>query len=413
MSSFCKTSNRLFNWYYVILFAAYFVFVFSPDMRVGVVASVVTLAVFLLGMPYRVGPKDWAVSLLFVWAAVSMIPALLGEAASFSVISSKFMSAYFPIAFYYMSKKFLLRPCRKDFFHYFMIAAVFCFAVGLWWYVTEPDYYITHLQRTVANFTEVEYHKDLRFSSFLGSIGIGMVSVIGMIVSLTRFIQTKRRNHILGVIIMAVMCILSMQRSAYILFAFFFVLILAINKRIKGKVLVIFLALLVLLVILAVFFSFVYPELFDQIFSRVLDINFESMFLSRTDQWAQLPGLGIGLITGRGVGSFTQGSNSAVNINDGAFFNIIGEIGIIGFLLFAAAVVSMISIYLKNRRKTYTHRICFLIVLAFLLNAIGSNGLLYMDMSPLFWISMGCLSLKERKRYEISGALLAPVSSDS
>ena len=187
---------------------------------------------------------------------------------------------------------------------------------------------------------------------------------------------------------MIAMGVLSMQRSAYIMLAIFVAWIILFNTR-RSPV-TSFAVIGFALVFVSISFVFLPTvDVFQQIVGRVEKINVFAMISSRvTGQWSSLFDKSfIAILFGDGVGSHSQGSMQA--FNDGAFVNIISEIGLVGLFLFFTIIVKCCFFYW--RRKVRLCPIPFMISIAFLLNGVGSNGILYMDLAPVFWFSLGLL----------------------
>ena len=383
---------RFFNFvakgYYIFLFAFYTLFVFVPQMRIGVVASILSFVAFLTIKPSK-NSNNSLFSIFFAWCIIAIFIGLVSD-VKFEIIASKTMSFIFPMFFFFIGLN-SSNVKEKNFYHYFMIALIYCFLIGIFWYIREPDYYVSFLERTIAGFYVSTYHNDNRFCSFLGSIGIGLMSVCGIVLFLYAYLKTKKMRFLIGFILMLIMCILSMQRSAYIMAVIFIILVLLFSNISKKRKIIFSIVALFIVVIGTAFLPMTSSSLLSKVGGRIDAINIESLF-SRSRQWVRpFNTLGLGVIFGGGIGSFTRGS--LVEVNDGLYFNLIGEIGFIGLFLFAALIIWSFKKYFTNKKNGIMF-VGFLIVLVFLINGIGSNGLLYMEQAPLFWFSLGLINSK-------------------
>lgn len=376
--------ERFYEKHYLLMHLGYLLFVFFPQARIGIFSTLLT-ALYLLGLKINLSKKS-SVFLIFVmfWSMFSIVFLQSGN-QTLSIVFTKFASAIFPMIFFFVGQE-SDKLGRSAFFRYLQYSLYLCFFIGLYWYFSEPTYFLDYMKRTDAGFLYTTYLMNKRFWSYTGSISAGLLSVCGIIYFLCQYYETKHFHYIFGFLCMLVMSALSMQRSSYILTAFFVLNIIVRHQKYSIKSTLQIILILLFLAGSVYFLPLENSNLLYQIKTRFSHINIISMF-NRSETWMQLSHLGIGILTGSGLGSYTQGA--VYTINDGAYFNIIGEIGLIGFTLWLLVIFISLQSYYKSRRENLIEE---LIVAAFLLNAIGSNTILYMDMAPLFWYSLGCLS---------------------
>lgn len=397
-NSVCRCSNKRMRYffvekYYLILCILYAIFVFVPQMRIGIIITFLSAFAFL--SVKKCNTRSNIPFFVFIlWCLLSLLISIINS-VSFTVAFSKFFNMVFPMFFFFLGKS-RKTDLRKEFYKYFLIGAVFCFLIGLYWYILEPDYYMAFLERTIAGFHPSTYHLDRRFCSFFGSIGIGVISVCAMALFLDLFLKKRSKVYLLGYLSMAVMCGLCMQRSAYILAVVVTILILFFGKsslREKRRLGFILLFSIVAALVALIFIS--NGALFDTLINRIKEISIDQLIGSRSYQWIRpIQVLGEQIIIGGGIGSFTYGSE--VTVNDGLYFNLMGEIGIVGLILFIILVSSSFVSYFKQA-KSKRIIVALVIVVVFLLNGVGSNGLLYMEIAPLFWFSLGAMNLTNKE----------------
>lgn len=387
-----KKGNLLYylcNNYYIILIIGYIFSVFLTGFRVGIFLTIYTMIMFILFLPnLKISKSVIPVYLLLIWSMLSIIISLKNE-TNLSIIFQKYAAAILPILFYLFSINAKNDKCKDRFYNSFGIALMITFLLGLYWYIALPSYYVSYMEEIGYSFYLESYLSNRRFVSLFGSIGVGLFSVCGEILFLNLYFDKNKNIYLIGCFCMIIMGLLTMQRSAYIFLILFFIIIILKQKgrNRKKAIKLLFLFIAAFIMITLIFLS-TNSDILKQIFDRIDNINIESLFGTRINQWQQIENLNaLELLIGKGIGYFTNGSEG-VNINDGAYFNILGEMGIIGFCLYFYVIISAINRCITSHNNRYKST-QLLIVFAFLMNAIGSNGLLYMPLASIFWYALG------------------------
>ena len=387
-----KYIDQLYKYFYVILFLGYIIFVKIPEFRIGVVCTVLMLLIGVKFFRKHVSKMGATVFLIMLWTMLSIL-FVDPLKTPYSVICREFTNVVFPMFFFFAGEKYVKKDGQKDFYDLLVVAILICFFCGVFWYVSEPEYYLIYLQRIGYTTSWETYHLDHRFCSFLGSIGIGLLGNCGLIISLSRWCTEHRKKHLLETICMYIMIILSMQRSAYVMMILFTIWILIKNKVFKDGFWVMMVMIVFLGTLLSVVMGYkiVGPNI-SQIGERILRINVVDLFIPRLKIWRPVFEVGARLIIGLGIGSC--GIGGEIPVTDGAVIKILGETGFIGILLWSVVIVFVLRRMLLLKRCNKNITIPLLIMLAYGINSIGSNCIVFMEMAPIFWFAIGSVSSK-------------------
>ena len=388
-----KLDEILFNNYYIIIFVVYFCSVFNSTIRPGVIAAIIMFIFIVNIFPIKINTANLMVIMYFLYSILNLIPYIF-TGYDIEIFITKFSNSILPVIFYFLGEKYV--NSKYKLYNRLLIAFLFCFIIGLYWYFKLPEYYIRYLDKTIAGFHIISYLNDRRFSSFLGSIGIGSISTISIIISLALFHQKLKYRYILLFLISIFVSIMSMQRASYLLTIFSIISLELVYRKYKNNKYI--LIIIVLIIFIMTIFIITNENIaidIIQIRKRFDNIGFNAIS-ERIYQWKKINEIGISLIWGKGIGSMSYNARKYTNliINDGAFFNIIGEIGIFGFIIFIIAI--SLSLYQKNFKYSKIVMIEYTTIIVLLLSSVGSNTILYQEIAPIFWMFLGRInSLKK------------------
>ena len=383
--------------YFLLVYTFYFLYVFYPSYsRPGVIASF-----FLLYLIYSIFPLklDFLGSLVLIYFIMTVISIFVTYSNGFpvSVGLSEFSNSSLPIVFFFVGQK---KDFDRDRFYVnYLYAAFLCFLIGMYWYVTLPPYYIAYLQRTMGSFSLQGYLLNRRFASYLSSVLIGMISSICVLLSGHYYIKRSKLKYLIMLYLSFVISILSMQRASYLMSGVALIMLLSTRERKKTKR---YLAIIVPLI----FSTVILLRTIDISYLQIIFTRFQEFgdaIGERSGQWRVLGRIGFAIFLGRGLGSMSHKALgfSDMLINDGGFFKLIGELGLVGFALFVSIVIGTVVRFLisKERQRYFIEP---RILLLFFIQSLGSNSFFFQALAPLFWLSIGILSTSGISRSKVS-----------
>lgn len=294
----------------------------------------------------------------------------------------------------------------RSFYDKFLIACTICMVIGLFLYVSAPQWYVNRRVEIVnnawfntTNYGENSVMQTLRFSSYLiDSYETDMYTMIALSIALFSYYAGIGKRGAIGiafVLINFVAAILTQQRVAmaaasamllfYVVWGFF--------KKGSLKSSRLILVVIVSVSIAGVFIFTRYGDRVEQITELLNDrsenMSASSAFSERTNQFENvmknwtMPIFG----HGAGAGGAVAGAQGLPHVNDGGWVEFLYEYGIMGTLIFLLFITSTLKRGLKHMRYYLTE----LGIIAFVLVAmLGSNTLTlgYMIIFP-FWYSIG------------------------
>ncbi len=378
--------NFLLGNYYYIIFSAYILSAVSNVFRVGIIASVIIIAILMLGIIRKSYIKVnnitiWGMCFLF-WILFSFFW-FQNFGLSNSVFIMALSNSMLPIIF-----TFLPYDNHNYFWRQFLNAYTIQGLIGLILLATRPNWYV--------RFCLLRGYDYRRLSAFVGSTIIGSMGAIALVVVIKLLIDSRGREGKKRFVFVLLFTFASMQRSAWFVAAVTMLIghYLIFIKYRTLKLRYFFLEVLV------VTFGFVIFR--DQIVSLVKEwISAHKyvagsnmvleMFSSRVYTW-KYGFEHTNLIIGSGFGSWGHKASYAGNkyaINDGSWANIICELGIVGLITFSLMIFFSIRKAWKNKGKLYLPLAVFLIMSA---QAIGSNVFEMQLLLPILYISVGQVS---------------------
>lgn len=296
-------------------------------------------------------------------------------------------------------------------FAYFCTIALF---IGLLLYVSTPGWFV---QRSIEAFESRPFNDSIsentllstmRFSGFFRDVyEADMYAMVALSISLFMFLNNSKSKDewwaFLMVLVNLVAAILTQQRVAMAssVFAFLFYIMYCNirGKHRKSRMMIIFTSLLIVGLVSIVVIKA--GDRMDQL-SLLLEGRLENMSITeamgeRSNQHVAILQHWTMPIFGKGAGS---GSTAAAyyglpHINDGGYFQVLYEFGIVGFAIFIIIMTRTVFRAAKKMRFYLTE----LVIVCFVLVAmLGSNTLTigYMLIVP-FWYSIGRIWNKEHR----------------
>ena len=389
MISFLTKKNNLgiltIENYYYFIFAVYFASMFYNGLRVGYIAAFLMLCLAVINrFQYPTFwtnfSYDFLIPVLYIfWCGFSV--AWFGySGVGYESYAQAVANSLVPMLFIFVHS-----ADYDKFWQRMLIAYVLAGIIGTYLLFFQPSWY--------QYFCLLRGFDYRRLSFAYGSIIMGNMGAVAVLVALRMIIRSNGRKGFFLYLLACLFSFLSMQRSAWIVVAltlvfahyFFFWKLKMVGLR--------FLAFEIIGLVV------VFIVLQDQIMSITNSwvdvhelhyrgsITVQSTISERSYQWER--GMASSnLITGSGFGS--RGHKAAASgfanyVADGNWVLILCESGIIGLVMFAYISVNAL------RKGFLNFRALFLpvgVVLTFMFQSIGSNVLEQQLIAPLFWLSI-------------------------
>lgn len=383
------------NYYYIVLIMAYFFCVFYAIRPAVIMFAYNFVLIFFRIFPFKRSKnvRISSVGVYTLWCCLSVIMFLLnGMPLSIFITSLVYMGT--PIVCYYTTNN--PRVDCEIFFTNFLLAVAVNDLFGTICFYLKPDFYVSFITRTSETASaQLLHHAGVgRLVTLFGSIETGSLSAMGIIVALGLIIRYKSKNKIaiISLIMCAVSLILSQQRGPMftIVFVMLFLIFYSVKERlVKPRVIII---MVVISIIVMYYLSINNPTVFMWIIDRML--NPTNAITERTNyqfdviynhynifQWA----------FGNGIGScemFARGYTRNGLILDAMYLNILGEVGIIGLLIYVFIIIESTRLFFKNVKNRF---IPFFIVFQVCFVGLGTTLIYYPQIIPVFWFSLGVL----------------------
>lgn len=366
------------------------------DIRNGVI---VALFIFLFACIMLIkdkfiinisGKTDIAIIYFVIYnSALAIISYFRGY--SISLIFSEAANTLVPIMLYFIAIKFDENQARK-FEIIILLSGIVVLITGVYYNIGLNDpYYLKFISENNPNFSLHGFMIYPRLNSFFGSVVCGTWGCVGTCLSFRLLNRGEKIKFWIFFISNFLLSLLTLQRSAMIC-VIVMTFVLVINGMKKGylsKFVPIGLALL--LIGTGFIISIKMPNVYFAIFQRVNSIS--SAVSERNSGWNNAFSNGIvSTIIGYGFGTGGQRAIglSLSTVNDGNYFKMIYECGVIGILIF------IIIIYRTLKRiKYYKVDIVYIVALvSCLFQMIGSNILTFQFTASLFWYVLGRINGK-------------------
>lgn len=383
---------KFLDFYYIVIIAIMSLGMFLPGVRIGVFASVIIL--FLVVTNVRIARSfksktDLLVflyimytTLSFLWFVFSNLPV--------TVFVREYSNSILPIFFYYLAKK--IEIGNKNFYNMTLIAILVCFVIGFILFIQQPFYYRQYLSNIDGTGgTDVIFTSNF-FRSLVGLTMTGSLGFVGVVLSLTKILDSKARRGKIALIICIVAVALSFRRSAMVvtLGAFFVYHYIGYIKFSKIKKRFFLLESLILFFII-LYLNSNFGDLILMLSERTVDVS--NAIESRSDSWYE--GLTYGnLIIGDGLGVYGHKAVEYSNkyIPDGYYFRSLAELGVVGTSIFMFIIIGTL---IKGLKTLKTNTIEVTIIVGLCLQAIGSNIFSFQLIAPFFWYCVGRINSKQ------------------
>ena len=389
----------LVNYYYLLLIFCYFLCVFI-DIRPAMMMFAVNVLLVLLKLSLVISRKKLKISLVTVyvlWMIISLA-SILFSYLPVSVYINSVLYVGTPIILFGWSES--KRVDVNKVFSSFLYAIVFNSVFGIICFYSKPSFYKNYLLRTSVTAYQQAFHVygAGRLVTMFGSIETGVLSLIAIIIALGLLLdEGSRVKNINALLISFVAMILSQQRGP--IFAGALILVYLIIRSLKDRLVN---PIVVVLIFVGTIFTFYYLQknnknVYDLLLQRLLnpmDAIEERTSKPITVLQNYTP---IKLLFGGGIGSCEMFAEDYSNtgIYDGLYFNILGELGIVGVSLFLVIIVKALIRGLRSIRDCF---IPLFIVFAIAFIGIGTTLIYYPQIMPIFWFSLGRLLLVDYRK---------------
>lgn len=386
-----KKSYKLFDFFYPIVVAIIIVqLLFLPGLRLGVITALIILIIASKNINRRIFLLNSSINklvLLYLLYNSGSLVWFFFTGFPVSVFIAEWSNSILPILFFYFA--YYEKKQSNFFYHITLITLVFSFILGFILWMWEPPFYRVFMDTTEGVGTDM-----LFFQSIFGLTATGALGVIGFLISSNIVLKSNGRKGKIALAICMVTIILTFRRSALLVLALAILSMHFIGyfryKFIKKRYLLIEAIFLYYIFVLV---SDNYGDFFTDLIERGSMIS--EAFNERSGTWSYAFSYG-NLVIGDGLGAFGHKviGYSKVLIADGNYFKMLAEIGIVGTSLFFAILIVSMMLGFKDLRNKYVE---LSIVLGLALMAIGSNIFTYQTLAPIFWYSIGRLSINYRQ----------------
>lgn len=277
----------------------------------------------------------------------------------------------------------------------FVIASFLNEIIGLSCFYTKPDFFVDFLLRTnLPAYEQLMHHAGYgRMVTMFGSIETAQFAAITIIVCIG-FIYYRSKFKpfcIIALVLSGVVLVLTQQRGPLFALAIGMVYLFVRyrGRIIRPRLLVLFSV--ILLFVMHVLYLYL-PTVFEWILERIS--NPSAAIESRYDyQWDVLTDnlYLFEWLIGKGIGSFgffVNVSTIHTRIFDQMYFNIIGEEGILGLIIFIAIVIKCFSFFLQKPKVLFVPAF---IIFEIVFTGLGTTLIYYPPIMPLFWVSVGMI----------------------
>lgn len=389
--------NYIFYWYYPIMIMVYMLPIFLPFIRTGI-----TMSLFLMYLWYRVKliRNNTTILFLFLLYVACSIVGYLYNGLPLTPYFSEISSFLLPTVFYFVFYSYKID--RAQFYDNLLNSIIICFILGLICFVLSPSQYIQYIVKIADSSYQGQVEGEalyIRFQSFFGSTVTGTLGVVGTAILLDKFRNNILKSigykiwYIIGYFVLFVGTMLSSQRSAMVcelaVVAYYLLESLFFNKK---RDICFLLINVIVIMMTSGYLMNEYSDKINYMLERIFSV--EEGLSGRDIQWKQTFENSYNIITGTGLGSAGLYARPYTKyfISDGALFKMIAEFGVIGFFLFATAILSLL---LKNLKYLKWSFIEFSIIVVYILQSTASNTLYFQQLLPIFWFAVGMLSTKQ------------------
>ena len=382
--------------YYLILVAVYVLSIHVPIVRTGVAMSFVLLYLYTSCKIIRFASSSAGLVFFFLIYCIFSVQGYFYNELPISVYWAEISTQLLPMIFFFIP--FNQEVDKERFYRIFVVAITIAIVLGIYYYIFNPPAYIQYIVKTANTAYEGSIGVSIqRFNSIFGSTIMGSFSVFMIIIIIYRFWDVKKEYSFLSLllylllyIIAFVSAILTAQRSSMAL-AFFCVVFMYICSILcRKKILKSFTFFDVLLYVVVVTVIFTIFQEYFYFFDERID-SIDGAFDERNGQWIDTFKHSENIIFGTGLGSaghkvlaFTK-----YHITDGALFKITAECGIVGLIFFLYIIIKCLVLKIKYFPCLFRE---YLIIVVCLAQSTGSNTLVFQQILPIFWFSLGSIA---------------------
>jgi uncharacterized protein with PQ loop repeat len=373
------------DFYYFIIIGIQSLGMFVPDVRIGVVASIIIVFYMIKYLPKTILFKNYVDVLVmffifyntfsFFWFLFSGLP--------ISVFIREFSNSILPMFFYFFAK--IEYKNNNNFFNVTLYAIVTCFVIGIILFFQQPFYYRSYLDSLDGVGTNIISTSDA-FRSLVGLTMTGSLGFVGVVISFNKIIESKGNKGKIALLICIIGVALTFRRSALFV-GILAILIFHYLGYFKYNTLrkrYFFIELIILFVISGYLLSN-FGDLLTMLGERLMMLS--DAVGERSGSW--IDGLQYGnLVIGSGLGVF---GHKAVEfsdkyIPDGNYVRMLAELGFVGIIVFISIIIGTLF---KGFKKLRLHLTEMGIILGLCLQAIGSDIFSFQLIVPILWYSVG------------------------
>lgn len=373
--------------YFWMIVCCYTASVFVQQISIGVVSGLLSLFIFAAVIIKRKGHvRNIHVVIYILMLLLSGIKYLI-NGLPINLYFTGIVYNLLPIALYFGNRKDLSNLYGKSF-----SAIFYSLIIGVLFYIWAPLFYGEYL----VKHNHLNYWFQVR-TSLQGLYGITMVgsfSACCTIYYYGQWLVYNRKKDFLKAFISGLIMLFAGRRSAMAACLLLFIVenvvfykTLKYNKRRQILIGVIAIFGLVLAILLD---GGVIATWFERLTSVTAAVS------ERSSNWAlNLDTIKANPIFGNGLGSsgHLASATGYVGVHDNSYLLILAENGILGLLALIAIIARTIRDFVKINNKQHENYIALFVVLAFLIQAIGSNVWEFPVLAALFWTSLSCCSI--------------------
>jgi hypothetical protein len=378
-------NHKIINCYYAIAILAYFVAIYFPFIRVGLLMSlVIIIGIFILYGNKKLKLRNSLdiIVLLYILYNILTIVFFIPSNIPLIVFFKEFSNSILPIILFYFFGKL---NHDKSFYKITLYSVSICLLLSFYYQLTLPISFMQRLDVIDGTGTNPLGYLS-QYSSFLGITATGSLGAIASFLAFNLMHETNYKKGKILFFLCTIAVILALRRGSIYSLVFsillFDVIILFKFRRYLKLITFQFIIALLIIFFLIDFDSDSYLFFID----RVSSIS--SAIAERSDSWYNGLAKTFSIVTGDGLGRYGHKvvSYSDIYIPDGNYFRMIAEIGILGFLIFVSIILA--SIY-KGFSKIRTHYVQLIIIFIVCLQSIGSDMFSFQLVAPIFWYSVG------------------------
>lgn len=393
-------NNRYLSWfkYFVVLDCLLKWLAMYTGIRNGVISVIAILffyCICLVGgrLTLKIDKKDTLIIMYMCYNVLLLLVACI-KGYSFELLFSEICNTFVPMFAYWIGKN-MERKQAVQYENAVILVAIVLLVSGVYYNYTLSDkYYLQFLETAYPSFHISWFSRSPRLTSFYGSVICGVFGCFTALLSFRHLVDKERKNiwRFLGTYLLGcVLAILTLQRSAMLcvaLFSFVMLILLCVEKQIRSRF---FIGIIFFVVVGALICGFVFSDVFEIVVKRVGE--FGNAIGERVGAWGAAFDNGA-LSTVFGYGFATGGQRaigiSKTTVNDGNYFKIIYELGLLGLFLFILLIASVLKKGYREKKIIYMIFVC-----SSLTQMIGSNILTFYSTATLFWYVVGRIMHKE------------------